>query len=384
MDTSDVVVVGGGAVGCAVAYFLAKEGASVQLIEREAIGSGASAHATGRCDALSEHVEPGPYSQLLVESTRLLKGLAPGLAQETGIDLLYQEKLSMRVAFTPQEAEYLKAQVTSSHLVGAQARWLERKEALEMEPRLGPGVLGGLVAQGAVQMDSYRLTLALAQAAEKLGVRVLLREVLGLEREGSRVIAVRLRNDRIPCRTVVLAMGVTSAAAGKWLGFPVPVHPLKGQSVRLRFDGAPPKVLLASARWGHLIARRDGLWSAGSTEEDVGYDDKPTAQGRDYILGWVLRVLPCLEAAKVVQHLSGLRPLSPDNRPIIGPVPGWEGVYLATGHGRKGIHLSPVTGRLIADLLAGRPPTVPVEPFLPARFAPVEGVASDGAGPPRG
>ena len=109
-------------------------------------------------------------------------------------------------------------------------------------------------------------------------------------------------------------------------------------------------------------------FSAGSTEEEAGFDDRPTEAGRQVVLEWAQSVMPCLEDARVVQHLAGLRPLSSDGLPIIGPVPGLQGAYLATGHGRKGIHLSFVTGQIIADLILRGSTSLPLAPFLPGRF----------------
>jgi glycine oxidase len=163
-------------------------------------------------------------------------------------------------------------------------------------------------------------------------------------------------------------MGSWSAAASDWLKFPIPVRPLKGQALRLRFRGEPFQYIMGGAAWGHLLFRRDGLVSAGSTEEDVGFDAQPTEEGRLHLLNWALSLMPCLEEAEVVHHLAGLRPLSADNMPLIGPVPDREGVYLATGHGRKGIHLATGTGRIISDLILRGETSLPLEPFLPARF----------------
>jgi len=169
---------------------------------------------------------------------------------------------------------------------------------------------------------------------------------------------------------VVLAMGVATAHAEGWLHHPVPVRPLKGQSMRLAYSGAPLGYHIGGFAKGHLIHRGDGLFSAGSTEEEAGFDDRPTEAGRHEVLEWAQSVMPCLEEARVVQHLAGLRPLSRDGLPIIGPVPGLDGAYLATGHGRKGIHLSFVTGRIIADPVLRGGTSLPLAPFLPGRFTP--------------
>ena len=137
-----------------------------------------------------------------------------------------------------------------------------------------------------------------------------------------------------------------------------------------------------------MISRLDGLVSVGSTggrdydhqEAHLGteYDQQPTEGAKLELLGRALDVFPELAGAELVQQLAGSRPLSPDGKPIIGPVPGWEGIFLATGHGTKGIHLGPITGRIISDYvthagcMAPEELPVPTNDFLPARFQDVE------------
>ena len=180
-------------------------------------------------------------------------------------------------------------------------------------------------------------------------------------------------------------MGPWAAAAADWLDFEVPVRPLKGERLLLQFDGPPLPVLISSPRRGHMISRGDGYWSVGSTagrdfddqrkylggHSDDGFDVRPSEAALGELIERAVEVLPELETASVAQHLAGVRPLSPDRRPLIGPVPNRPGVYLATGHGTKGIHLAAVTGHLIADLITRGRTDLPVtlEAFDPGRFS---------------
>ncbi|MFQ5860900.1 MAG: NAD(P)/FAD-dependent oxidoreductase [Dehalococcoidia bacterium] len=365
-EYADVAIVGGGAVGCATAYYLSQAGLRVVIVEREALGSGASAHATGSFDTLAHDVTPGPYLTLLNRGAQMVKELAPALAGETGIDLYFQLRPGLRVALNEEEAAYLRSRVAEA---GDGRQFISGQEAHQLEPRLSPAVVGAALVDEVIQLDSYRLTLAYAHAAERRGARVLLREVVGLERMGSEVTGLHLSTGRLPCNRVVLAMGVWNGVAQSWLDFPIPVRPLKGQSLRLQYAGEPLSFIMGGTRWGHLLSRRDGLVSCGSTEEEVDFDAHPTEEGRWQVLNLALSLMPCLEEAQVVQHLAGFRPLSADNLPLLGTVPGWEGVYLATGHGRRGIHLSAISGKLLADLIIHGTTELPLEPFLPARFA---------------
>lgn len=370
-DTADVVVVGAGCIGGAIAYFLSREGLKVKLVDKEAIGSGASAHATGSLSNVYGPATSSEYLALIGHSSTMALETLPALREASGVDVLHVSRPGLRVALNESDARGLQQRVGAQSGQGGEAmEWLSGDEARRLEPRLSAQVIGAALASQESQVDSYRLTLAFARAAECHGAEVWQREVLGLVEQQGRVTGVQLARGRLSCPNVVLAMGVATAQAERWLHHPVPVRPLKGQSVRLDYSGAPLGYHIGGFAKGHLIHRGDGLFSAGSTEEEAGFDDRPTDAGRHEVLEWAQSVMPCLEEARLVQHLAGLRPLSSDGLPIIGPVPGLEGAYLATGHGRKGIHLSFVTGQIIADLILRGETSLPLAPFLPGRFAP--------------
>lgn len=260
-------------------------------------------------------------------------------------------------------------------------RWIDAQEVHTIEPRLSPSIVGAAYEDESAQLDSYLLNLALGRAAELKGVNMLQREVTGVITDGAAITGVRTIAGDIPCGAVVVAAGTWSKAFTPWLDFPVPVRPMKGERLLLNYSGEPLPVLISSPRRGHMISRLDGLTSVGSTggrdydqrelfwgEE---FDRQPTETARLELLQRAVDVLPDLESAELVQQLAGSRPLSPDGKPLIGPVPGWEGIFLATGHATKGIHLGPITGRIIADYICrGGTEVVPdMNEFLPDRFA---------------
>ena len=378
--TADVVVVGGGVVGCSVAYYLAVGGARVILLEREAVGSGSSGHATGFLSLLGAEFSPGPSFELGLAAHHEFDRLVPTLEEETGMDLLFQRRPSLRLALDEEEEELIK-RLMAWQEKQVSMRWIGHDEVLDIEPRLTPQVRGAVYEDESAQLDSYRLTLALASAAERRGAEIRLRECTGLLSHKGRITGVRTTTEDISCDTVVLAAGVWTHAFEQQLGFPIPVRPLKGERLALRHGGAPLPVLISSPKRGHMISRLDGLLSVGSTggrdydsqELFLGtdFDKQPTEAARVELLQRAIDVLPDLGEAELVQHLAGSRPLSPDRLPIIGPVPGWDGVMLATGHTTKGIHLGPITGRIIADWVVKGRTDVPVDldAFQPSRFA---------------
>ena len=373
-------MIGAGVVGCAVAYYLARAGVSVTLLEREAIGSGASAHATGSLSLLGAEFTPGASFQIARASYAEFPQLVPELESATGIDLLYQRRPSLRLALDDDEAGLIKS-LLAWQQPHVKMRWIDAGEVHAIEPRLSPAIIGAVYEDESAQLDSYRLNLALGRGAELKGASIRYREVTGLVNDGPAISGVRTAAGDIHCGAVVVAAGTWSRAFTPWLDFPVPVRPMKGERLLLNYPGAPLPVLLSSPRRGHLISRTDGFTSVGSTggrdydrkelfwgEE---FDRQPTETARLELLRRAIDVFPDLERAELVQQLAGSRPLSPDSKPIIGPVPGRENVLLATGHATKGIHLGPITGRIIADYICRGSTRVvsDMSEFLPDRFA---------------
>jgi glycine/D-amino acid oxidase-like deaminating enzyme len=379
-QATDVIVIGAGVVGCSVAYYLASSGAKVTLLEREAIGSGASTHATGSLSILGAEFSQGASFELALAGYREFIDLVPRLESETGANLLYQRRASLRLALDEDEVSLIKGMMEWQWQV-VDVKWIDGDDVRRIEPRLSPNIRGAVYENESAQLDSYRLNLSLAQGAERFGAEVVLREVVGLLTDNSRVTGVRTTSGDISADMVVVAAGEWSSVFGDWLGYPVPVRPLKGERLMLKFDGPPLPVLISSPKRGHMISRLDGLLSVGSTggrDYDQATlfsakesDTRPTEAAKLELLQRAIDVFPALRDAELVQQLAGSRPLSPDRMPIIGTVPGWDGIMLATGHTTKGIHLGPITGRIIASwILQGRPEVdFDISPFLPDRFA---------------
>ena len=381
----DVVVIGAGVVGCSVAYYLAREGINVTLLEQESISSGASAHATGSLSLLGAEFSPGASFQIARASYSEFQQIVPELESATGMDLLYQRRPSLRLALDDEEADLIRNLMVwqQPHV---KMHWIDAQEVHSIEPRLSPSIIGAVYEDESAQLDSYRLNLALAQAAELKGANILYREVTGLISSGPTISGVKTASGDINCGTVVIAAGAWSRAFAPWLGFPVPILPMKGERLLLNHPGEPLPVLISSPKRGHMISRMDGFISVGSTggrdydrkELFLGeeFDRRPTETARLELLQRAIDVFPDLERAELVQQLAGSRPLSPDGKPIIGPVPGLESVLLATGHATKGIHLGPITGRIITDYICHGSTRVvsDMSQFLPDRFADIDDV----------
>ena len=387
--TAPVVIAGGGVIGAAVARELSLRGIPALVVEAQRLASGASGRAAGLLTPPPSATWQEPLGALLRRSFQMHLQLATQLPADSGIDYDFCRYPSLRVAETEAQERALRREAQDAARDGGPERWLGAAAA---RAQLGPlahaadaPLRGALLGAPAAQLDPARFTLALLTDAQRHGAQFRIGRVGGLTREADRLTAVRIDGRAVPARTLVVAMGPWSARAAPWLGLPVPVEPLKGQILRLspipggptstdpapgRPNGASP----AAAGFGDLddnyaAIKPSGLVYIGTSQERAGFDTTPTAAVRDRILAWGRRRLPLLARAQLVAHTACLRPLSADTLPILGPIPGLHGAFLATGHGRKGLLLAPVTGRLLAEwIVDGRPHGFDPAPFAPQRF----------------
>ena len=374
-NTDGVVIVGGGAAGCSTAYYLAKAGIRAAIIEGDALASQASGFAAGALNPLEGHGIPGPLGGFAVESFKMHRSLHAEIKADWGSD--YEFRVASQVTLALDEWEIPDLQETYDRFTAAaalgsselafEARWLDAKQALELEPRLSPKMFRGLYTKGTLALDSYKYTVAMAEAAVKMGASVLSGRVTGLERTGGRVTKVLLEDGEVPCDAVVLAMGPWSRSGEPWLDAYIPVDPLKGELLRLR----PPGTLLPHDLFGgssSLYPKPDGLVWCGTTQDWRGFDRESLESTRRNIMEWAERLFPAMAQAELVSHTACLRPVTPDWLPIIGKPPGYENVVLATGAGKKGILLAPAMGKAAADLVATGATRIPVAALNPGRF----------------
>jgi glycine oxidase len=368
-DTTDVAIIGGGAAGCAVAYYLAQSGVKSTIIERDGIGNQASAYAAGGLNPLTGIGLPGPLSAFAWESYQMHTGLYDNLKEQSGVDYQHRTVAKIDLALEESEVAGLREMVQLFQgVAGFNARWLEPEEVAELEPRIAPGVLGGLYDYGNDAVDSHGLTVAFAAAAEKMGAIVRAGNVRSLGGSGGKMDRVVLADGEISCGQVVIAMGPWSRRAESWLGTYIPVDPLKGEIIRLENQGEPFKHDIAGGG-GAIYPKLDGLNWCGTTEDWKGFDREPSEQVAREIRERVVRLVPDLANAKITKHTACLRPVTPDWLPVLGRAPGWENVYLATGAGKKGILLAPGIGRSVADLMTTGETALSIQGYSPERFA---------------
>ena len=368
-ETTDVAIIGGGAAGCAVAFYLAEAGLSATIIEREGVGSQASGYAAGGLNPMLGHGIPGPLAAFARESFNMHRSLFPMLSELTGID--YELRPVSEIRLTFDESEVPAFEALADRLLrtdGFAASMTEQWRVRKLDSRVNSEFAGCVFTRGNYSLDSLGFTQALASAAQHSGAKVRPGTVRGLEIRGDQVSRVLLEDGELDCGEVVLAMGPWSRQAERWLDAYIPVDPLKGEILRMRLPG-PPLEHEVVGEGAALYTKPDGLVWCGTTEDWRGFDRQPLTETRERILEGAKKLLPSIVDATLVTHTACLRPVTPDWLPILGRVSGYRNAWLATGAGKKGILLAPAIGKSIADLIATDGTGLPIENFAPERFA---------------
>jgi glycine oxidase len=376
MDTQqscDVAIIGGGVIGCSIAYQLRKAGVDVLVIERQEVAAEASSAAAGLLAPFGSLTEPGPFSDLVLASWALAPTLLPQIEQESGVQVEYRRVGALHIAANDREVEALRQQMQAWEALGAKMTWLTEDETREREPLLGSQtnapIQAAIFIEGEGSIKAPAVARAYAEAARRAGTRfALATDVVGIIQSGSRVVGVRTaQGEMISCQRLVIAGGAWSASCGEWLGLTIPVVPMKGQILSL---GQPEPALqhIIFSEDVYFVPKLDGTIFIGATVEQVGFDKRLTAGGIAWLLNSAIRLIPALEQATIVQLWSGLRTWSRDSQPVLGQAPGWENVILATGHSAMGFELSAITGKMIAELItSGQTPEL-IRPFGIERF----------------
>ncbi len=362
--SADVLIVGGGIIGCAIAFELIKAGVHPLVLERGEVGAEASSGAAGLLSAQAHTDEPDAFFALKKASRDLYPALARELAERTDGDIELRELGHLVPAFSAEEMATIRTRIAWQADRGLPAEWLDARTAREFEPGLAPDARGAGWFALDHHVNNTAVAQALAAATRRLGGEIRTGcEVVDLCQIRDRVTGVRTATETLSAATVVLAAGAWSGVFAGAAGIRIPVSPAKGQIVVARLPQPALRHVVYAGVYG--IPRASGEHIIGSTVEYVGYDKRVTIEGITTILSQMTRLAPALREAEMVASWGCLRPATPDGLPMLGPVR--PGLVLATGHFRNGILLAPITGKLIAELVrTGRPPAA-LAPFRPDR-----------------
>jgi len=366
MSHPDILVVGAGIVGASCARALAVRGHRVALIEAGPRNGAASLVAAGMLAPQAEAAAQDPMLGLAVRARDLYLELAPELLEETGIDVGLWTDGILQAAFSEEEVAKRKAEVAWQRQIGFTAEWLSPEEVRERAPGVSDQVLGAALAPEDGSVDPLALLEAMTKSAESRGATVVRGEsVDALMLSSGRVDGVRTSEQTRPAGTVVVAAGAWSGRIGQ-LPRPLSVEPIRGQVAALDWPADEPPAIVYGA--GGYVVNRGVEAIAGSTMENTGFDASVTEDGLNRVRQVAGDIYPSLGSAPVLRSWAGLRPQTPDGRPIIGPDRHISRLWYATGHGRNGILLAGFTGDLIARLHSGELVEHDLSCITPDRF----------------
>ena len=352
-------------MGCSIAYQLAKQGIKSTLLERTRLAAGASGATAGVVGPLW-HIEPGLNSafSLGMRSLEMFPGLVEELL-ETGIDPGFRQNGILKLAFTLEQVEELKSRLSWQVELGA--TWLQPKDVFQQEPEVSRQILGGVFSPREGHIVGQLYVEALAQAARHLGAQFKEgTEVTGLEFQGRKVTGVRTAAETFTSEHTVLAAGPWTGISDRWLPEKLPVRPVKGQRILLKKAGFLPRCPVRGPD-AYVVPQNDGNLLVAATREEGKFDEETTVDGINQMVSAAIFSFPVLKDAAFVGARAGVRPGSPDGVPIMGPIPGWEGLSIASGHDQAGVMLSPASGELLANYISSGD-SRPLEPFNIARF----------------
>ncbi len=363
MKSYDVAVIGGGVIGAACARAAVLRGRSVAVFEPGPDPGAASPASAGMLAAQIEPMSEDALRLSLLARSRY-ESLAPLLSETTGIDLSYWQAGIAALAFDDAAVDRLTATAAIQRQAGLRCDWLATDEVLERWPGVARDCHGALFAPEDGALDPQALTRALLGDAERGGATVVKERVTAVRIAGGQATGVVTNQGATPAAHVVVAAGVWSPGIGA-LPHPLLVEPVRGQMAATPWPkGIPPAILYNDHSY---VLARGAEALLGSTMEHAGFEAQVTNEGLAHIFQSAVRIIPALIGERVLRMWAGLRPLTPDGQPIVGPDPEVTSLWYATGHGRNGVLFAALTGEVIGDLVSTGKTDLDIGPWRPDR-----------------
>lgn len=361
----DVIIIGGGVIGLTTAYELAQRGLQVTVLDQGRPGGEASWAGAGILPPARLGDPDDALARLTIATHALWPRLAAELLERTGIDDGFQQCGGL--CFSPDaDAASLQTEMSDWIRAGARAERLSHEELAGCEPAVGRNAGPAFRLPDTWQVRNPRHLQALLAGCAQLGVEIRAGQgVEHIERQGDQVLEVRTATQRWAADAFLVAAGAWSQRLLEEIGCRRRIEPVRGQIVLLSTPAPLLRHVLECGR-RYIVPRPDGRTLVGSTEEWVGFDKRSTPTAVRGLMDFALRMVPTLAEAQFERAWSGLRPQSVDGRPLLGRLPHADNLYVAAGHFRAGLHLSPITGRLMSQLMTGETPDISLESFAPS------------------
>ncbi|MDQ0163260.1 sarcosine oxidase subunit beta [Bacillus alveayuensis] len=390
--TFEIIIVGGGIIGSAIAYYVSKSGLSVAVLEKNELASGTSSRCDGNILAIDK--DPGFDSQMSLASQKLVDELS----KELEYHFEYRAPGSILVCETEEEMMAAEKWVARQKEAGLPFRMLDQSDIKQESPFFADDLLGGLECKTDSTVNPYMFSFALAEGAKKRGVEVYTHtEVQLIKKLTTGDFEIETTNGLFIAKKVVNAAGVWASKIGKMLGISIPIQPRKGHIIVA--SRQQPVGLRKVMEFGYLMSKFGGKrkvdpltekygvalvfeptesqnFLIGSSREFVGFNTTVNIDVIKCVARRAIRFYPKMADMLVIRTYAGLRPWTEDHLPIISHVDEVPGFYIAAGHEGDGISLAAITGKLIDELIREESHTsVPIEPLRYDRFKTKEGVA---------
>jgi glycine oxidase len=366
--TRDVIVVGGGVIGCTIAWRLAQAGSKVTIFERGRVGCEASRAAAGMLSPQAECHSQEPFFDLCLRSRAMYRGFADELKDATDIDIEYKDEGTMFVVLQDEDDEEKTGWAAWQFEAGLPLEHVSADDLRKIEPAVTESAARAVFLPEEHQVENRRLMDALEVGIKRAGVELIEgADVTAIATRHGRVIGVVSAGQLVEAGVVVVAAGAWSSRLFEPLGLKIELIPARGQMLALRGEQCPITRVLHSSSV-YVVPRRDGRILIGATVEYAGFEKRVPANAINHLLTAGLKLVPSLGQLEIVESWSGLRPDTIDHLPIIGPG-GPDNLVLATGHFRNGILLAPVTAEVLTELIIEARLPEELNAFSANRFA---------------
>ncbi len=373
MKSFDCTMLGGGVIGLGIAYEMARRGYRVCVVDARRMGQQTSWAAAGilPAPALEDSPHLDPLDKLHALSRRLLPAWLAAIESESRLAIERNTSGGIHLATRPWERASLATSVVEWKATGVRVEAMTLSDLSRREAALGMAIDRGRILAAYYLPDEWslrppRYLRALQAACRARGVEMLEHAALSHWARDGDGWRFEFPETTLRSRQFCIAAGAWSGRLGHALGLPLHVEPMRGQAVLYRAEPGRLRCVLNEGP-NYIVPRLDGRLYVGSTVEDTGFVETTTADGLRGIQQFACSLLPELERATVEATWAGLRPASGDGWPFLGAVPHLPGGFVATGHFRAGIALSPATAQLLADVMEGQPPALDLRPFSVTR-----------------